>query len=509
MAVTPVIEMCGITKAFPLVLANDHVDLEVYQGEILGLLGENGAGKSVLMSILSGLLKPTSGEIRVNGRGMEFDNPHDAIDQGIGMVHQHFMLVPKMTVVENVVLGAEPRGFGGRLDMATATEQVAELSRLYGLEVDLNARVEDIPVGMAQRVEILKAIYRDARILVLDEPTAVLTPQEVDGLYQIMRSLSENDVPVIFITHKLHELIRVCDRITVMRRGQVVGSLPASDATPPVLAEMMVGRGVILKIEKKAGHPGATVLDVRHLSAEDESTERHLLDDVSFEVRAGEIVGIAGIAGNGQDELLDILSGLRSPTTGDIFLEDREMTSLGRRERIRAGVSMIPQDRQREGLVLSFDITDNVVLGEQRSAKFGTRFKRNFDAARRYTRELMSAYDVRARDEKVTVSNLSGGNQQKVVVAREMSRKPKLLIAAQPTRGVDVGAIEFIHSNIVELRDRQVAVLLVSTELDEVMQLSDRILVMFRGRIVGEIAAEHATPETIGLWMAGHQTTSP
>ncbi len=508
MAVTPVVEMKGITKVFPLVVANDHVDLEVYPGEILGLLGENGAGKSVLMSILYGLLQPTSGQIRIDGRVVEFRNAHDAIAEGIGMVHQHFMLVPPMTVVENIVLGDEPHRFGGRLDMAKAAEQVAELSQQYGLEVDLNAAVEDIPVGMAQRVEILKAIYREARILVLDEPTAVLTPQEVEGLYKIVRSLADNGVPVIFITHKLHELIGICDRITVMRRGKVVGSMQASAATPPILAEMMVGREVMLQIDKGPAHPGATVLSVDHLSIEQNGTDRRLLDDVTFDVKAGEIVGIAGIAGNGQDELLDVLSGLSMPTSGQVFLEGSEMTSLDRRERIEQGVSMIPQDRQREGLILSFDIADNIVLGDHRNRAYSTRLKRNFDAIKAYARGLMSTFDVRARDETVLVSNLSGGNQQKVVVAREMSRDPKLLIAAQPTRGVDVGAIEFIHGNIVAMRDRNVAVLLVSTELDEVMQLSDRILVLFRGRIIGEVSSDEASLETVGLWMAGHSDVS-
>jgi len=504
MAVMPVVEMKGITKVFPLVVANDHVDIEVYPGEILGLLGENGAGKSVLMSILYGLLQPTSGEIRIDGRVVEFNSAHDAIDEGIGMVHQHFMLVPPMTVVENIVLGDEPHRFGGRLDMAKAAEQVSELSQQHGLEVDLDAAVKDIPVGMAQRVEILKAIYREARILVLDEPTAVLTPQEVDGLYRIMRSLADNGVPVIFITHKLHELIGVCDRITVMRRGRVVGSVPAATATPPMLAEMMVGREVMLQIDKGPAHPEETVLSIEQLTVNQGETDRRLLDDVTFEVKAGEIVGIAGIAGNGQDELLDVLSGLATPTSGKVILEGRDITSTDRRERIGQGISMIPQDRQKEGLVLSFDIADNIVLGDHRAPEFSTRLKRNFDAIKTYSRKLMKTFDVRARDETVLVASLSGGNQQKVVVAREMSRDPKLLIAAQPTRGVDVGAIEFIHGNIVAMRDRNVAVLLVSTELDEVMQLSDRILVLFRGKVVGEVTSEEASLETIGLWMAGH-----
>lgn len=505
MPVTPIIEMSGITKVFPLVVANDHVDLKVYPGEILGLLGENGAGKSVLMSILYGLLQPTSGKILINGTPVEFDSAHDAIAEGIGMVHQHFMLVPPLTVVENVVLGAEPQRSGWRLDMETAARQVEELSRRHGLEVDLHARVEDIPVGMAQRVEILKAIYREARVLVLDEPTAVLTPQEVEGLYRIMRSLADAGVPIIFITHKLHELIGVCDRITVMRRGKVVGSVDTDDATPPLLAEMMVGREVILEIDKSPAAPAETVLTVDGLTVRNDEADRTLLDDISFDVKAGEIVGIAGIAGNGQDELLDVLSGLRTPTSGTVSLGGSDVTDADRRKRIRLGISMIPQDRQREGLILSFTIADNIVLGEHRDATFATRLKRNFEAISTYARKLMKTFDVRAADETVLVSNLSGGNQQKVVVAREMSRNTKLLIAAQPTRGVDVGAIEFIHRNIVDMRDRGAAVLLVSTELDEVMQLSDRILVLFRGRVIGEVSGDEASLETVGLWMAGHR----
>ncbi len=505
MPVTPVVEMRGITKVFPLVVANDQVDLEVYPGEILGLLGENGAGKSVLMSILYGLLQPTSGEIRIDGKAVEFDSAHDAIAQGIGMVHQHFMLVPPLTVVENIVLGAEPQRSGGRLDMETAARQVAELSQKHGLEVDLQAKVEDIPVGMAQRVEILKAIYRRARVLVLDEPTAVLTPQEVEGLYSIMRSLADAGVPVIFITHKLHELIGVCDRITVMRRGKVIGSVDTADATPPLLAEMMVGREVILQIDKSPAEPTDTVLTVDSLTIDADDRDLTLLDGISFEVKAGEIVGVAGIAGNGQDELLDALSGLRSPTSGTISLRGTDITATDRRQRIRSGISMIPQDRQREGLILSFTIADNIVLGEHRTTRFSSRLKRKFEAINAYARKLMEAFDVRANDETVLVSNLSGGNQQKVVVAREMSRDTKLLIAAQPTRGVDVGAIEFIHRNIVDMRDQGAAVLLVSTELDEVMQLSDRILVLFRGRIIGEVSSADASLETVGLWMAGHR----
>jgi general nucleoside transport system ATP-binding protein len=492
-----------------LVLANDHVDLEVYPGEILGLLGENGAGKSVLMSILYGLLQPTSGEIRINGQPVELSSAHDAIAQGIGMVHQHFMLVPPMTVVENIVIGAEPHRFAGRLDMNAATQQVAELSKHHGLDVDLHAKVEDIPVGMAQRVEILKATYREAQILVLDEPTAVLTPQEVDGLYEIMRNLANNGVPVIFITHKLHELIGVCDRITVMRRGKVVGSLPATEATPSILAEMMVGREVILEIDKEPANPGEPVLQVEELTVRHDDSELHRLNNISLEVRAGEIVGIAGIAGNGQDELLEVLSGLRKPTSGKVTLDGNDITSLDRRERIALGVSMIPQDRQRDGLILSFDISDNIVLGDHREKRFSSWIKRNFEGIRDYASGLMSAFDVRAKDGRTLVSNLSGGNQQKVVVAREMSRNRKLLIAAQPTRGVDVGAIEFIHRNIVDLRDKGAAVLLVSTELDEILQLSDRILVMFRGQIVGEVSAEDANLETVGLWMAGHTESTP
>lgn len=502
MGTTPVVEMRDIAKVFPQVVANDRVSLEVNRGEVLGLLGENGAGKTVLMSILYGLLQPTSGEILIDGQHAEIKRPHDAIDLGIGMVHQHFMLVPTLTVVENVVLGAEPHRSGGRLDPGEAVRQVEELSKRYGLEVDLDALVRDIPVGMAQRVEILKAIYRGARILILDEPTAVLTPQEVEGLYDIVRTLVADGVPVIFISHKLDELIGICDRIMVMRRGKNVGSIQADEATPAILAEMMVGRQVVLEIDKPPASVGETILRIENVELEGHGSARSL-EDVSFEVAAGEIVGIAGVAGNGQRELLDLLSGLNHPTSGRLLLQGEDITALSRRQRIERGLSMIPQDRQKEGLVLAFDIADNSVLGDHRDGRFASRFKRNFAAIANYAEGLIESFDIRATGVTTSVSNLSGGNQQKVVVAREMTRNPSLLVAAQPTRGVDVGAIEFIHRHIVDLRSQGTAVLLISTELDEVMQLSDRILVMFRGRIVGEVAAAEATREQLGLLMAG------
>jgi simple sugar transport system ATP-binding protein len=504
----PVIEMRDVTKVFPGVIANDHINLTVYQGEVLGLLGENGAGKSVLMSILYGLYQPTEGQILVRGEPVDITEPSVAIDLGIGMVHQHFMLVPPFTVAENIVLGSEPRTNRGTLDIAKASEEIKALSEKYGLEVDPSAKVEDISVGMAQRVEILKTMYRGARVLILDEPTAVLTPQEIRGLFEIIHTLKESGVPVIFISHKLKELMEICDRVTVIRRGKMIGTIDIEDASPEILASMMVGRDVVLEVDKGIGRPDQVVLGVENVHAVDDN-DVPILNGVSLRVRAGEIVGIAGVAGNGQSELIEAITGLHKVKSGEIRLDGKDITQRSPKEITALGVSTIPEDRHHRGLVLDYSIADNGVLGSHDRPPFARWIVRTFDAIRSYADKIIHEFDVRTPSQEVLARNLSGGNQQKVIIAREMGRDPMLLIAAQPTRGVDVGAIEFIHKRIIEQRDAGKAVLLISNELDEVMGLSDRILVMFHGEIVGDLAAEDATEDELGLYMAGAKRNTP
>ncbi len=504
----PVIEMRDITKVFPGVIANDHINLAAYKGKVLGLLGENGAGKSVLMSILYGLYQPTEGQILVRGKPVEITEPRVAIDLGIGMVHQHFMLVPPFTVAENIILGAEPRSSLGTLNVAEAVDKIKALSEKYGLDVDPNAKIEDISVGMAQRVEILKTMYRGAQVLILDEPTAVLTPQEIKGLFKIMRTLTESDFPVIFISHKLKELMEICDSVTVIRRGKMIGSIDIAEATPQVLASMMVGRDVVLEVDKGIGQPKDVVLGVDNLQATDHNGFP-VLNNVSFQVRAGEIVGIAGVAGNGQSELIEVITGLQKAKSGTVNLNGRDITNRPAKEIISQGIATIPEDRHHRGLVLDFSIADNAVLGSHDRPPFARWVRRVFKAVRDYADKIITEFDVRTPNQEVLVKNLSGGNQQKVIIAREMGRTPDLLIAAQPTRGVDVGAIEFIHKRIIEQRDAGKAVLVISNELDEVMGLSDRILVMFHGEIVGELPAAEATEEELGLYMAGAKRNTP
>jgi simple sugar transport system ATP-binding protein len=505
----PVIEMRDITKVFPGVIANDHINLAAYEGEVLGLLGENGAGKSVLMSILYGLYQPTEGQILVRGQPVAITEPKVAIEQGIGMVHQHFMLVPVFTVAENIILGSEPRTGAGTLDIEKAAEEIKALSEKYGLEVDPYAKIEDISVGMAQRVEILKTMYRGARVLILDEPTAVLTPQEIKGLFQIMRTLTDQGFPVIFISHKLKELMEVCDRVTVIRRGKMIGTIDIEDASPEILASMMVGREVVLEVDKGPGQPKEVVLDVKNLHAADQNGFP-VLNGVSFQVCAGEIVGIAGVAGNGQSELIEVITGLHKAKSGAVHLNGEHVTNHSTKEIIHRGIATIPEDRHHRGLVLDFSIADNGVLGSHDQAPFARWIRRIFESIRSYADKIIHEFDVRTPNQEVLVKNLSGGNQQKVIIAREIGRGPDLLIAAQPTRGVDVGAIEFIHKRIIEQRDAGKAVLVISNELDEVMGLSDRILVMFHGEIVGELPAEAATEDELGLYMAGaKRNTSP
>ncbi len=497
----PVLELREVTKVFPGVVANDKVSLALAEREIVALLGENGAGKSTLMNIVYGLLSADSGEILVDGAPVRIKSSRQAIDLGIGMVHQHFMLVEPLTVTENIVLGREPGRFGV-IDMKAARQRVAELSERYGLRIDPDAKISSLEVGLQQRVEILKALYQGARVLILDEPTAVLTPQEVRELFAVVRSLVDEGLSVVFITHKLEEVMAVADRIVVMRRGAVVGEVRPSDTDEIALARMMVGRDVVLRIEKEPAQPADVVLDVRDLMVK---SDRGLdaVSGVSFTVRGGETVAIAGVSGNGQTELVEALVGLRPPDSGTIDLKGRDITRASARSTIEVGVSHIPEDRHRRGLVLDFDLAENLVLGDHRTEPYATHGFMHVGAITTMARKRIEDYDIRTPSEKVRASSLSGGNQQKVVVAREIGRDPELLIAAQPTRGLDVGAIEFVHRQILAERTAGKAVLLISLELEEVMALADRILVMYEGRIVKEFAADEADAETLGYHMTG------
>jgi simple sugar transport system ATP-binding protein len=508
MSEPPVLELHGITKQFPGVLANDHVDLELLRGEVHALLGENGAGKSTLMNILYGLYHPDAGEIYLQGKKVSFASARDAISSGIGMVHQHFMLIPVMTVAENIVLAEEPTYAGVMLDFGEARERVREISERYGLAVDPGARIEDITVAQQQRVEILKALYRGAEILVLDEPTAVLTPQEAKELFSIIVELKAQGKSIIFISHKLNEVLEIADRITVLRRGKKVDTVPKEGASEESLARMMVGREVLLRVEKSPAHPGDTVLQVEDLQVfDDRGLEK--VKGVSFRVRAGEIVGIAGVDGNGQTELIDALTGLRRPAAGTVtVVSHRADHHVTAREMLDLGVGHIPEDRQRRGLVLEFTIAENIALHDysfEPASKWGWLYpSRLLDRAA----QLIKDFDIRGGGPRTRAGALSGGNQQKVVVAREIARDPKVLIAAQPTRGLDVGAIEYVHRRLVAEREEGRAVLLVSLELDEVMSLSDRILVMFEGELVAEYGSD-ATEEELGIAMTGGGRKEP
>jgi simple sugar transport system ATP-binding protein len=495
------LEMKNIVRRFPGVLANDHICLEVEKGEIHGLLGENGAGKTTLMNILCGLAKPDEGEIFLDGKKVDFSNCLDAIHCGIGMVHQHFMLVPVFTVTENFILGNEPRK-GARIDTAKGREMVVELSEKYSLKVDPDALIKDISVGMQQRVEILKALSRGAELMILDEPTAVLTPQEVEDLYQIMRSLQDAGHTIIFITHKLQEIKAITDRVTVLRDGRVADVVKTDDVEQVELARMMVGRDVVLQVKKDQHTPGDVMLSVHGLSATD-SRGLAKLNDIAFDVRVGEIVGIAGVAGNGQEELVDVLTGLQKQESGTITLDRQDISQMDPRERMYAGMAHIPQDRQRRGLVMNFSLVDNFLLGFEDSEPFKRGLMLDYREAEKFARKLIKTFDVRTPGIEILARTLSGGNQQKAILAREFQRDPKLLIAAQPTRGLDVAAIEFVHNQLIQFRDQDRAVLLISMELTEILDLSDRILVVYEGKIVGEFEAGQATPEQLGLLMAG------
>ncbi|MFB6194092.1 MAG: ABC transporter ATP-binding protein [Halobaculum sp.] len=508
----------GITKRFPGVVANDDVDLRVERGSVHALLGENGAGKTTLMNVLYGLYEPTAGEIYVDGDGIETDaagepvesprefrSPRDAIDAGVGMIHQHFMLVDPMTVAENVTLGVEPTKWGGlAVDRGAARASVRELSERYGFDVDPTERIEEISVGERQRVEILKALYRGAEVLVLDEPTAVLTPQEVEELFAVFEELTAAGKTILFITHKLREAMTAADEITVLRDGRRVGTVAADETGREELAELMVGRGVVLDTETPPATPGDPTLAVEGLRVPDDRGVP-AVRGTEFTVREGEIFGIAGVDGNGQRELVEAITGLREPTEGVVRLDGRDVTTDSRRERGRAGMAYVPEDRQREGLVMSFDLTDNAILGSQHDAPYATDGRIDWRETRDHAERIVSEYDVRPPDPDATAESLSGGNQQKFVVGRELRREPACLVASHPTRGVDVGSTEFIHDRLIALREAGVAVLLVSSKLDEVRALSDRLGVVHDGRLVAVTDPDRIDEETLGLLMAGER----
>jgi simple sugar transport system ATP-binding protein len=496
------VDMRGITKQFPGVLANNQVDFSVRAGEIHALVGENGAGKSTLMNILYGLIPSDSGVVFIQGKRVHIGGPRDAISLGIGMVHQHFMLIPVFSVGENIMLGREPVTGPGFYDRARARKEIAELTKRYGLALNSDARMGDLPVGLQQRAEIVKVLYRGANILILDEPTGVLTPQESKELFGVLRDLVKGGKTIIFISHKLKEVLEISDRITVMRRGKVVGHLITKDTNEEEIATLMVGREVLLRVDKKPATPGAVAMKVENLTASSDQSVP-ALKGVSFDLRYGEILGIAGVEGNGQSELMEVLAGTRRATGGRVTLADRDITTMDARTERDAGVAFIPEDRRGTGLVLSFSIAENSILGRERSPTFSwNQFLLKLVAIREWARRLVKDFDIRTPSIDIAVRTLSGGNQQKVIVAREMGSKPKVLLAAQPTRGVDIGAIEFIHRQIVKERDEGAAVLLVSAELDEVRSLSDRIAVMYEGRIVS-IEGPDTPEERLGLLMTG------
>ncbi len=501
----PILELDGITKRFPGVLANDHIHLTLEQGEIHALLGENGAGKTTLMNILYGLYHPDEGRIIVRGKPVKIDTPSEAIRLGIGMVHQHFMLIPVFTVTENVMLGEETLTRGIFLDRAAVAARIRDISAQYGLQVDPDAYVKDLSVGAQQRVEILKILYRRADILILDEPTAVLTPQEVEELFKVIRSLVARGVSIIFISHKLKEVMAIADRITVLRDGRVVGTTRPAETSPAALARMMVGREVILTVDKPPARPGDVVLDVNDLHVLDDRQQPRV-SGVSFQVRAGEILGIAGVQGNGQTELVEALTGLRPIAQGRVTILGHDTTRATPRHILQHGVAHIPEDRQRDGLVLTFPVADNLVLNTYYLPPFARGIQIDERTVFASATQRVQQFDIRTSSIHTLAANLSGGNQQKVIVAREFTRPIQLLIASQPTRGLDVGSIEYIHQRIVEMRAQGCAVLLVSPELDEILSLSDRIAVMYRGKIMDTLPASQATPEKLGLLMAGVHT---
>jgi general nucleoside transport system ATP-binding protein len=496
-----VVEMRGITKRFPGIVANDNISFAVKKGEIHALLGENGAGKSTLMNILFGLYEPDEGEIWIRGNKIRMSSPNDANRLGIGMVHQHFMLVETFTVTENIILGSEPKK-GTSIDIKAAREKVLEISKKYELAVDPDAKISDISVGMQQRVEILKILYRGADILIFDEPTAVLTPQEIEELMKIMKNLVREGKSIILITHKLKEIMAAADSVTIIRRGKVIETVLTKDTNPNELAAMMVGKEVSFEVQKEEAKPGQVVLDVKGVTSQDEKGI-HVLNGINFEVRAGEILGIAGVDGNGQTELIEAICGLRKIDSGKIEMRGMDITNKSPRAIIESGVSHIPEDRHKRGLILDFTIGENMVLETYYKKPFSKKGLMNYKEVLQYAKRLFTEYDVRTPDENTLARALSGGNQQKAIIAREMDKNPDLLIASQPTRGVDVGAIEFIHRRLVEQRDQGKAILLISFELDEVMQLSDRIAVIYEGEILAIVDPKQTTEQELGFLMAG------
>ena len=493
--------MMGITKRFPGVLANDHVNLYVKRGEIHAIVGENGAGKTTLMKQLYGLIKPDSGTIYIDGKQIAINSPSDAISNGIGMVHQHFMLVPPLTVAENIVLGMEPVK-GIIFDLNKAREDVEKLSKKYALHVDPDVKIEDISVGMQQRVEILKTLYRGADLLILDEPTAVLTPQETEELFEVMKNLKEQGKTIIFITHKLNEVMAITDYVTVMRLGKVTGRVKTKDTNPNELARMMVGRDVLLRVNKRPPHFGKKIFEIKNLWVKD-NRRLDAVRGISLEIHEGEILGIAGVAGNGQSELVEAITGLRRVESGEIIFDGMDITNWSPKQIRRAGIAHVTEDRLKYGLIVKYPISYNFILSRYDERPFSNNGFLDLNAINTKADELIREFDVRTPSRDVLVGALSGGNQQKVIVAREFHFTPKFAVIAQPTRGLDIGAIEFIHNKILEMRDKGIGMLLVSMELEEIFSLSDRIAVMYEGEIMGIVKPEETTVETVGLMMAG------
>ena len=496
------IELKNISKSFGPVRANKNINIIAKGGEILGLLGENGAGKTTLMNVLSGLYRPDSGTISINNEEKTFDSPRDAISAGIGMVHQHFMLVPIFSVTENVILGNEETGFANFLKLSESERKVKEISEKYSLFVDPKEIIERLPVGSQQRVEIIKVLFRSAEVLIFDEPTAVLTPQEVAELFNIMNSLKATGKAIIFITHKLHEVLEICDRISILRAGEIVGEADPKVASNKELANMMVGRPVNLSLERHSSKPGKILLDVKNLSVLSEKLDL-AVSDISFDVKEGEIVGVAGVQGNGQTELVEALTGLRSSLSGKISYFGEKVPNLNPRKIHQIGVRHIPEDRQKSGIIGNFSVSENLILNNYYAAPYSKYLKMDWDVVDIESQKIIKNFDIRTPSNKTLAQNLSGGNQQKLVVGREMSSHVDFLIASQPTRGIDVGSIEYIHEQLIKSRNAGKGILLVSTELEEILALSDRIIVLFRGRIIEEFESNPA-PEQIGLAMAGH-----
>ncbi len=502
------IEMIGIRKEFPGIVANDNINISVEEGEIHALVGENGAGKSTLMNVLFGLYKPEAGSIKIRGQEIELGVNSAAIDAGVGMVHQSFKLVPSFTVAENITLGSEPRK-GIFVDKKAVREQVIEISDKFGLKVDPDALIQDLPVGIQQRVEILKTLYRNADILILDEPTGVLTPQETDELFEVIRSLVAGGKTVIFITHKLREVMMISDTVTVMRRGRIIGSVKTKDTSPNELATMMVGREVVFRVHKTEAQPKETILSVKNLKVLDDRYQE-AVQDVSFDVRSGEILGIAGVEGNGQSELVDAIVGLRTAIRGEINLANTgNIVDKCVNDRRNAGISCVPEDRYTRGLSMQATLEENMIVDKYNHSPFSKGHRLDLKYIKEHTEELIKEYDVRTTGPSVQAYTLSGGNLQKIVLARELSSNPSFLIVSQPTRGLDVGSIEFVHKRIIEARDNGAAVLLVSAELDEIMSLSDRIAVLYEGQVMDTVVAKDATESQLGLLMAGVHHEEP